>query len=289
MKTCISTYSYEAEMDKGNFTRFDAIDYTKKLGMDGVEIVLNDHHIPKGETFLSYTKALTEHAREIGLDVPILTLSLELYSNPEATLDKLKERIDIASECGIPMIRHDIAYSYKDGDFAKSPKLVIDSVAPYIRRLAEYAESKNVKTTSENHGRIMQDTERLDALFTAVNHKNYGLLFDMCNFGGADVDAEMAISKLIQYVSYVHAKDAFVRNGMMYNPGRGYSRSRGGNYRRATIFGHGNVPSFQILSALKEYGYDGYISIEYEGMEDNLPALEIGAENLKRMIADLEG
>ncbi len=288
MKTCISTYSYENEMDKGNFTRFDAIDYTKKLGMDGVEIVLNDHHIPEGETFLSYTKALTEHAREIGLDVPILTLSLELYSNPDATFEKLKERVDIASECGIPMIRHDIAYGYKDGDFAKSPKHIIDTVAPYIRSLAEYAESKGVKTTSENHGRIMQDPERLDALFTAVNHKNYGLLFDMCNFGSADVEADKAISKLIQYVSYVHAKDAFIRNGMSYDPGRGFGCSRGGAFRRSTIFGHGDVPTFQVLAALKDYCYDGYVSIEFEGMEDNLPALEIGAENLRRMIDDLE-
>ena len=108
------------------------------------------------------------------------------------------------------------------------------------------------------------------------------------NFAGADEQCEVAVSKLIQHTCYVHAKDGFKKSGMAYNPGRGWKLSRGGYYRRATIFGHGDVPTFQILKALKAWGYDGWVSIEFEGMEDNLMALEIGLENLKRMIKDME-
>ena len=89
-------------------------------------------------------------------------------------------------------------------------------------------------------------------------------------------------------ISLFLSLDNFVKSGMMYDPGRGYNRSRGGNWRRATIFGHGDVPTFQILSAIKKSGYDGYVSIEFEGIEDNILALDIGSENLKRMIKDLE-
>ena len=49
MKTCISTYSYAKLLKKGTFTRFDAIDYTKKLEMDGIELVIQD--VPEGYTF----------------------------------------------------------------------------------------------------------------------------------------------------------------------------------------------------------------------------------------------
>ena len=167
-------------------------------------------------------------------------------------------------------------------------KVIIDAVAPYIRRLAEYAETKGVKTCSENHGRIMQDTNRIEALLCAVNHKNYGLLCDMGNFGTADEECEIAVSRLIEHVCYVHAKDAFKKSGMSFNPGEGWSHSRGGYYRRPTIFGHGDVPTFQILSALKNSGYNRWISIEYEGIEDNLMALDISSKNLKRMIKELE-
>jgi sugar phosphate isomerase/epimerase len=41
--------------------------------------------------------------------------------------------------------------------------------------------------------------------------------------------------------------------------------------------------------ALKRAGYDGYVAIEFEGMEDCLLALEAGCENLKRYIAEIEG
>ena len=110
----------------------------------------------------------------------------------------------------------------------------------------------------------------------------------MGNFGGADEDCDRAVSKLLPHICYVHAKDSFKKSGMMYDPGKGYSRTRGGNWRRATIFGHGDVPTFQILAAIKKSGYDGYVSIEFEGIEDNILALEIGSDNLKRMLKDLQ-
>jgi sugar phosphate isomerase/epimerase len=75
---------------------------------------------------------------------------------------------------------------------------------------------------------------------------------------------------------------------MSYDPGRGFNRTRGGKFRRATIFGQGVVPVYQILKSLKAFGYEGYISLEYEGMEETIEAMEIGAENLKRMLLDIE-
>ena len=74
---------------------------------------------------------------------------------------------------------------------------------------------------------------------------------------------------------------------MMYDPGRGFGRSRGGEYRRSTIFGHGNVPTYQILRAIGTSGYDGYVSLEFEGIEEPKMAVEISMENLKRMLADI--
>ena len=86
----------------------------------------------------------------------------------------------------------------------------------------------------------------------------------------------------------MHAKDNFIKSGMDYNPGRGWHLTRSGYYRRSAIIGHGVVPTFQILQALKSQGYDGWVSIEYSGIEENLMAIEIGSENLKRMMKDLE-
>ena len=103
-------------------------------------------------------------------------------------------------------------------------------------------------------------------------------------FTVVDEDCATAVSALSDHIVHVHAKDMLVRSGMNFDPGRGYNLSRGGNYWRGTIFGHGNVPTFQILSAIRKSGYDGYVSLEFEGMEPVLEGVEIGTQNLQHMI-----
>ena len=66
------------------------------------------------------------------------------------------------------------------------------------------------------------------------------------------------------------------------DPGEGSFRSRGGNFLRGTIIGHGNVPVKQCLHLLKAAGYDDTISIEFEGMESPVTAVRIGLANLKK-------
>lgn len=288
MKTCISSYSYSQLYRAGGFTRFDAIDQTKKFGCDGIELVLDDT-TPDGTTPRDHALALTDYARKAGLEVPIYTTSANfLVEDPAAEVARVCKHIDIAAECGITLLRHDTGWNFFDGfKGVRTYKNVIEYIAPYIRQVAEYAAEKGVRTCSENHGRLMQDSDRMVELFTAVGNPNYGWLCDMGNFGGVDEDCSVAVSRLLEITFHVHAKDNFIRSGMEFNPGRGYGPTRGGNYRRATIFGHGNVPTFQILRAIKASGYDGFVSLEFEGMEDNMTALDIGTENLKAMIAAL--
>ena len=290
MKSCISTYSYHRLYADGSFTRFDAIDKTNELGCDGVEFVLDDT-TPDGSTPREYALALTAHAKEVGLEVPIYTTGANFFvKDPEQEVERICKHIDIASECGIPLLRHDITWSYyPEYDGVKTYQNVIEAVAPVISKVADYAKSKGVMTCSENHGRLMQDSNRMVELFNAVNNKNYGFLCDIGNFGGVDEDCFTSVSRLMELIVHVHAKDCFTRSGMMYNPGRGYNLSRGGNYRRATVFGHGNVPTFQILNAIRASGYDGYVSLEFEGMEPPMEGVTIGTENLQRMIRDIEG
>jgi len=269
-------------------THYQVIDTIKSLGIDAVELQIFDPAVPKDMTMGEYAKALCNYAREIGLEVPIFTVDSKIYcSDPEQELIHLCSLVDVAAELGIPLMRFDIAYKFLGNESTKSPKKIIDTIVPYIRRLADYAEERGVKVCSENHGRIMQDSYRMEELFYQVDHKNYGLLCDIGNFGGADENCAAAVSKLLPHICFVHAKDSIWKSGMTYDPGRGFNRTRGGNFRRSTIFGHGNVPTYQILCAIKNSGYNGYVSLEFEGIEETKMAVEISAENLKRMLSDI--
>lgn len=288
MKTCISLYSYWNLVKEHKMNHYEVMDEISRLGCDAVEFQIFDASVPEGKTMADYIRDLHAYAVKLGLDVPMLTMQANLYGpKAEEDFNRLCGLLDVASECGIRFLRFDVTYSFLGTEPCRSYKAIIQSVAPHIRRLADYAEEKGVTVCSENHGRIMQDSYRMEELFFAVNHRNYKLLCDIGNFGGADENSAVAVSKLLPHICFVHAKDSILRDGMMYDPGRGFGRSRGGEYRRSTIFGHGNVPTYQILRAIGTSGYDGYVSLEFEGIEEPKMAVEISMENLKRMLADI--
>ena len=68
------------------------------------------------------------------------------------------------------------------------------------------------------------------------------------------------------------------------NPGEGWFPTRSGNYLRGSILGHGNIPVRECISILKNSGYDGFLSLEFEGMEDPMLGIELGIDKLKRYV-----
>ena len=60
--------------------------------------------------------------------------------------------------------------------------------------------------------------------------------------------------------------------------------SRGGNFWRGAIIGHGNVPLLPCIRTLKRAGYAGVLSIEFEGIEEPLMGIELGQVNLCRLL-----
>ncbi len=289
-KTCISTYSFHGATWNGRMTFHQVADKVKELGCQGIEFVINDT-APDGSDFAAFWTDMADYSRSIGLEIPIYTTGANFFlKDPREENERLKKHIDLASKLGIPLMRHDITASFYPGyEGPRSFDAILPVVAPAIRETAEYAASKGVKTCSENHGRLVQDADRMLAVFREVNHPNYGYLCDIGNFGGVDEDCAVSVSKLLPFVRHVHVKDAFWRSGMLPDPGRGWGKTRAGNYRRATILGHGNVPVQQCLKILHDSGYDGYYSLEFEGIEETVSAIEISMENLNRMLKSIEG
>ena len=105
----------------------------------------------------------------------------------------------------------------------------------------------------------------------------------MGNFTCADESSAYAVGIAAPYAFHVHAKDFLIKSGNGTDPGHGWFRSRGGNYLRGTIVGHGEIPVVQCVHILKNAGYQGWLSLEFEGMEDNLSAVEAGLAYLRRI------
>lgn len=288
MKTSVSSYSYHKLLRSGEMDLFQVMDKTKEIGFDAIELI--DFAAPEGKTVPAFAAELRDYAAKIGLAISSYTIGANfLQEDVAAEVTRVKGQVDIAAILGVKVMRHDIFSSYPDSyQGIRTFDAVLPLIAPAIREVAEYAASKGIITMSENHGYIAQDADRLLRLYTAVNCPNYRYLCDIGNFICADEDCAVSVGKMTELISHVHVKDFFIRSGMEPDPGRGWFRTRAGNYIRGTVFGQGNIPTFQCLRVIKKSGYDGYLSLEFEGMEEPLQSIEIGYENLKRYIAMLE-
>lgn len=287
MKVSVSSYSFQRMLNNGEITQFGIIQKAKDLGFDAVEFV--DIHPHDGSTEEEYAKKLGEECKKVGLAISNYTIGADFIygsdGNLDAEVERLKKQIDIAAILGATSVRHDATRGYDSKDRTyRGFNDTLPIVAEGCRRVTEYAKTKGIKTMVENHGFFSQDSDRVEKLVNTVANENFGWLCDMGNFLCADENPVTAVGRAAPYAFYVHAKDFHVKSGMLPNPGEGFFKSRGGNYLRGAIVGHGDVPVMQCLSALKNAGYDGYVAIEFEGMEENITALKIGIANLKRFI-----
>ena len=196
----------------------------------------------------------------------------------------MKKLVDVAAAYGCLAMRHDATPGYMGENKWRSFDTVLPILARAYREVTEYAETKGIKTCIENHGFFAQDPDRVEKLINAVDHDNFGALVDIGNFACADADHNYAVGLLTKYAVHAHAKDFHKKSGSLDAPGEGWFQSRGGNYLRGSIIGHGDVPVRQCVQTLKRNGYDGYLCIEFEGMEDALKGIRIGCDNLKRFI-----
>ncbi len=282
IKTCVSSYSFGWHADKSQLGIMGVIEKAKELGFDGIEFTENEF------TTLDKAHLIREKCEEVGI-TPVNfciggNLALENEDELNREIARIKEMIDISSLMGVPMMRHDVAYC----PFKRTYNTGYDAAIPYIargaREIAEYAESKGIRTMTENHGFFSQDALRVEKLINAVNHRNFGALIDIGNFMCADEDPSHSVGIMTPYAFHVHCKDFYFKSGAEISPGDGWIVTRSGNYLRGSIIGFGSGKAAQSIGVLKRSGFDGYMSIEFEGGDDVFWALEQSLKNLKRFL-----
>lgn len=126
-----------------------------------------------------------------------------------------------------------------------------------LSKMIEYAKENNVVLLHENEKDIYGDTAaRCRDLMDNLYCDNFKAVFDPANFVQCGQDTWKAYEDLSSYIEYMHIKDA----------------DADGNVVPAG-YGCGNIE--KILKALKENGYNGFLSLEpHLGSFTGLDALE---------------
>ncbi|MBQ4899694.1 sugar phosphate isomerase/epimerase [Paenibacillus sp. Marseille-P2973] len=282
MKLGISSYSLFQAMHQGRMNISEVIDWTADIGASHIEIVPKlgfdfDNDPGLEEQIINKTKAAGIEISNYAIGANFITDTDEAY---EAEIARVISEVDRVHRLGAKLMRHDVA-SRQDISIQRFNE-DLDKIAAACRRIADHAAQYGITTSVENHGYYVQASDRVQALLHAVDRPNFKTTLDVGNFVCVDENPVTAVKSNLKYASIVHIKDFYIRPSYR-NPGEGWFKSTGGNFLRGAIAGHGDIDLWEILRAIKSSGFDGYFSIEYEGMEDCLTGTKIAFDNVKRI------
>ncbi|MDQ0973610.1 inosose dehydratase [Neobacillus niacini] len=281
MKLGISSYSLQGAINSKEMTILDVVQWVADQGGEHVEIV------PMGFSLvddLSLADAIRQKAEAAGIEISnyaiganFLTSSLEDY---EKEIERVKKEVDVAHRLGVKLMRHDVAWKSPNEISIRDFEQNLPKMADACSKIADYAAQYGIVTSVENHGYYVQASDRVQRLIHAVDKENFKTTLDTGNFLCVDEDPVAAVKNNISYASMVHVKD-FYRRTSSLGLGEGWFPSSSGNYLRGAITGHGDINLPEVLKVIKQSGYNGYISIEFEGIEECKKAAKISLDNVK--------
>ncbi|NOU85582.1 TIM barrel protein [Paenibacillus sp. LMG 31460] len=278
MKLGVSTYSLSRALISGEMDILGVIDWIADQGGEHVEIVPSLVGQPE------LADAIREKAKSRGIEVSSYTIGANFVTDTqeayEQEIARVKAEVDIAARLGVKRMRHDVASSSDNsiGSFNRELNRLVEA----CRQIADYAAQFGIVTSVENHGYFIQASDRVQTLVQVVDRPNFLTTLDIGNFMCVDEDSVAAVKKNLPYASMVHVKDFYLRPSYL-NPGEGWFKTTSGNYLRGAIVGHGDIDMREVLRVVKNSGYDGYISLEFEGMEECKAGTKISLDNIRRL------
>ncbi|MEK4108857.1 inosose dehydratase [Paenibacillus sp. DS2363] len=284
MKVGLSTYSLQQALDRKELTVPDAIRWIADQGGEHVEIVPMGFSLIDNPELIDEIKAV---AKEVGIDISNYAIGADfaLQEDAEALeqeIQNVMRHVDVAAALGVKLMRHDVAFRPAPEGTVAQFEIDLTVLVKACQRIADYAADFGITTSVENHGYYVQSSERIQRLLHETARSNFKTTLDVGNFLCVDEDPVSAVKNNIPYASIVHAKDFYWRPSYR-NPGEGWFQTSHGNYLRGAIVGHGDIDMPEVFRVLKKSGYDGYISVEFEGMEDCKTASRIAMDNVRRL------
>jgi len=163
MKVGFSTWCMVAVARRGEFTWEHAVDYAAEIGADCLEITHEDgygYDFADPEAELAQIRA---HAEQHGVVLSGFTFpanfAVEDRDALHAEIARVKVQVDRANILGVKFVRHDIARvgARSLEDFEKFLPPMVEGA----RAIADHAAQYGITTSSENHGYLVQASERV--------------------------------------------------------------------------------------------------------------------------------
>jgi sugar phosphate isomerase/epimerase len=259
VKTALSVWSCHKYIYEKTWTNADFIDFAKSIGAEGVELLSifwnPETDIPAVEA------ALERNGLRLACFGACNNLAVPEEEKRQEQVNDIIRSTDMAVHFGAGVVRV-FAGDLHDGvNYDQAKAWIIEG----LREAAAYAESKGVVLCLENHGVLAGKIGQVTEIIDTVGSPALRSTFDMGNFLLVDEDPAKAIEALMPYISHVHVKD-FKKADADYK-GYIYGSLAGEKYA-GTVPGEGDAGAAALLARLKAAGYEGWLTVEYEGDEE---------------------
>jgi len=271
MTLAISTASFGRAFQEKKLTLLDFPDVCARAGLEAIEV--NDFYLNADRTII---RELKQRAGNAGLDICAVAVESNFYRRSPAEIERerrhVEEYVGIASYLGAPLLRVDTCPYGKQLPAAIIPEGVTDAMAfaaavQTFRSLMPLAQKHGITFVLENHGGISRTSADQIKITKAVGSKWFRINLDTGNYhadpmAGTDPfeDFLEATPKVAPYLAFCHAKIWDVTEDLR-EPTLDYDR---------------------FFALLREFDYEGPISIEFMGEKDVMEMLPKCVALLKR-------
>ncbi|MBS1724474.1 MAG: sugar phosphate isomerase/epimerase [Armatimonadetes bacterium] len=275
MKLAVSMYCYVRAVKAGQLDIHGFVHEAKRIGADGVELLDFFYSDPNAER-----EGIKEVLAATGLPCPIFSVANNFAKTDpaerEAQLQRIRFGVDEAVFFGAGVVRVFAGDVSDTVGFDQARAWIVDGLS----LASDYARNRGVKLALENHGKLAGRSDQVRGLIQDVRqrcgHDTLGANPDTGNFVLVDQDSAEAVSDLADVANMVHFKD--------FKPGDGPYQALSGKTFRGTVIGEGTVDLGACIQGLQTGGFDGWLSLEYEGEGDPVAEVQSSLENARKYL-----
>jgi len=228
------------------------VDAATRLGYDRVELRLLDGEVIDPRTDRAKVERAVALCRSHGVDVCAFDTSCRFNQSDateqEGQVADLLAWIGLAHDLQVPLLRV-FGGANPEGGASATDDEVNARVAAALRRVAPEAERADVTVVLETHD-AFSSARRVADVLERVGSSHIAALWDSHHPYRMGESPEDVIAALDGRIAHVHVKDA--------------RRLPSDGAWQLVLLGEGEVPVRGQLAALREAGYTGYVSVEWE-------------------------
>ena len=256
-KLSLAQWSLHRYVEEKKNSPFHFASQAKEMGFEGLEYVsqLYKHEIEKLGFDVVIDSLNKISKKESMQNILIMVDDEGDLADPDENMrnqavENHKRWVDAASKLGCQSIR---VNTFGTND----PEIWKTTVVDGLRKLSEYAATKNINVLCENHGWLSSNPVELMAAIKAVNMENCGTLPDFGNWCVRRKDANENWGDCAEVYPDKYEGTKMMMSAAMAVSAKSYDFDEAGNET--------TIDYVKMLQIVKDAEYTGFIGVEYEG------------------------